>query len=122
MNLQIPTRDEIHRAFLKGEEAITDDLVEIKTAVDADQVVSQTALAAAVITGFEHRYQATLNEGYQHYPPPRSSPPLLNLLDQLQDFQIHDALVNPPVVGRSCLPCAASLPDRDFLHVSKPRP
>ena len=77
-------------------------LVEIKTAVDTAQAASQTALPAAVIAGFEHRYQAALNEGYRHNPRPPPPPPTatggkkrgrpaqtppLNLLDRLWDFQ-----------------------------------
>jgi transposase len=77
-------------------------LVEIKTAVDTAQAAGQTALPAAVIAGFEQRYQAALNEGYQHHPRPPPPPPTatggkkrgrpaqtppLNLLDRLRDFQ-----------------------------------
>ena len=77
-------------------------LVEIKTAVDTARAASQTALPVAVIAGFEHRYQAALNEGYRHNPRPPPPPPTatggkkrgrpaqtppLNLLDRLRDFQ-----------------------------------
>jgi transposase len=77
-------------------------LVEIKTAVDTAQAAGQTALPAAVIAEFEHRYQAALNEGYQRNPRPPPPPPTatggkkrgrpaqtppLNLLDRLRDFQ-----------------------------------
>ena len=40
-------------------------LVEIKTAVDTAQAAGQTALPAAVIAGFEPRYEAALKAGYQ---------------------------------------------------------
>lgn len=73
-------------------------LVEMKTAVETAQAAGQTALPAAAITGFEQRYAAVLNDGYQHNPQPPpptgkkkrgrpAQPPPLNLLDRLRDFQ-----------------------------------
>jgi transposase len=80
--------------------AVAKLLVEIKTAVDTAQAAGQTTLPAAVIAGFEQRYEAALQVGYQRNPRPppptatggkkRGRPaqtPPLNLLDRLRDFQ-----------------------------------
>ncbi len=74
-------------------------LVEIKTAVDADQADGQTALPADTRAAFDHRYEEALHAGYRLNPrpppvgaggKPRGRPaqsPPLNLLDRLRDFK-----------------------------------
>jgi transposase len=92
----------IHEQYGQGwAETLATLLVEIKTTVDAAQADGQSALPAAAVVAFEHRYEAALQAGYRvnpRPPPPPvgasgkkrgrpAQPPPLNLLDRLRDFK-----------------------------------
>ena len=57
MNLRLPTRDEIHRAFLQGEEAIVERFAEVGEQVEA--LARQLETQAAALKDLQARLAKT---------------------------------------------------------------